>query len=85
MDCTIYQAVQLAYSVDGQVSHPPYAFTEAWEARYSSRRKSPIDQNGTDSLLVCNGDVVRGKGLLTMLAVAWVEPGGVDPDYTRSA
>ena len=81
MDCTIYQAIQLAYSVDGQVSHPFYAFTEAWEARYSSRRKSPIDQNGTDSLLVCNGDVMGGKGLLTMLAVAWVEPGRVDPEY----
>jgi hypothetical protein len=85
IDCTIYQAVQLAYSVDGQVSHPPYAYTEAWEARYSSRRKSPIDQNGTDSLLVYNGDVAQGKGLLTVLAVAWVERGGVDPDYAVGA
>ena len=63
---TIYQVIRTAGLV----------WTEAWTVRKSGR-KSPIDQNGTDSFLVARSDLEK-SGKLIIEAVAWFEPGVAD-------
>ena len=66
VDGTIYQVIRTAGLV----------WTEAWTVR-AAGRKSPIDQNGTDSFLVSTGDL-ENQGELIIEAEAWFETGVAD-------
>ena len=66
VDGTIYQTIKTAGLV----------WTEAWTVRKSGR-KSPIEQNGTDSFLVARSDLEKA-GELIIEAEAWFEPGVAD-------
>jgi hypothetical protein len=77
---TIYQTIQSTLTVGDRVE--PYSFTEAWRVR-PQRRKSKIDQNGTDSFLVPGDQVNEADGQLDVIATAWFEPGEIDDSFEK--
>lgn len=77
---TIYQTIQSTLTVGDRVES--YSFTEAWLVR-PQRRKSKIDQNGTDSFLVPRETVNEADGQLDVIATAWFEAGELDETYEK--